>query len=66
MPVLQPADLWKESQRWFSYGPELMWLHDRNSRESVLGPTHEEVVTDIFRNTVTSYKYPVHHHNSTH
>lgn len=56
MPVLQPADLWKESKRWFSYGPELMRLHDRNSRESVLGPTHEEVVTDIFRNTVTSYK----------
>ena len=56
MPVLQPADLWKESKRWFSYGPELMRLHDRNNRESVLGPTHEEVVTDIFRNTVTSYK----------
>lgn len=56
MPVLQPADLWKESKRWFSYGPELMRLYDRNNRESVLGPTHEEVVTDIFRNTVTSYK----------
>ena len=56
MPVLQPADLWKESKIWFSYGPELMRLHDRNNRESVLGPTHEEVVTDIFRNTVTSYK----------
>ena len=56
MPVLQPADLWKESKRWFSYGPELMRLPDRNNRESVLGPTHEEVVTDIFRNTVTSYK----------
>ena len=56
MPVLQPADLWKESKRWFSYGPELMRLNDRNARDFVLGPTHEEVITDIFRNTVTSYK----------
>lgn len=56
MPVLQPADLWKESGRWFSYGAELMRLHDRSNRDFVLGPTHEEVITDIFRNVVTSYK----------
>ncbi|CAM3091949.1 proline--tRNA ligase [Streptobacillus felis] len=56
MPVLQPADLWQESGRWFSYGAELMRLHDRNNRDFVLGPTHEEVIVDLFRNTVTSYK----------
>ncbi|WP_073507926.1 proline--tRNA ligase [Streptobacillus notomytis] len=56
MPVLQPADLWQESGRWFSYGAELMRLHDRNNRDFVLGPTHEEVIVDIFRNTITSYK----------
>ncbi|WP_064581283.1 proline--tRNA ligase [Streptobacillus moniliformis] len=56
MPVLQPADLWQESGRWFSYGAELMRLHDRNNRDFVLGPTHEEVIVDLFRNIVTSYK----------
>ncbi|CAM3225309.1 proline--tRNA ligase [Streptobacillus ratti] len=56
MPVLQPADLWQESGRWFSYGAELMRLHDRNNRDFVLGPTHEEVIVDLFRNTITSYK----------
>ncbi len=56
MPVLQPASLWEESGRWFAYGPELMRLKDRNEREFALGPTHEEVVTDIVRNMVSSYK----------
>ena len=56
MPVLQPASLLEESERWFAYGPELMRLKDRSEREFALGPTHEEVVTDIVRNTVSSYK----------
>ena len=56
MPVLQPASLWEESGRWFAYGPELMRIKDRNEREFALGPTHEEVVTDIVRNMVSSYK----------
>lgn len=56
MPVLQPASLWEESGRWFAYGPELMRLQDRNDRQFALGPTHEEVVTDIVRNMVDSYK----------
>ncbi|MDO5088268.1 MAG: proline--tRNA ligase [Leptotrichiaceae bacterium] len=56
MPVLQPASLWEETGRWFAYGPELMRLKDRNEREFALGPTHEEVVTDIVRNMVDSYK----------
>ena len=56
MPVLQPADLWKESGRWVAYGPELMRMKDRHEREFALGPTHEEVVTDIVRNEISSYK----------
>lgn len=56
MPVLQPADLWMESKRWFSYGPELMRIKDRNNRDFTLGPTHEEVIVDIFRNMVSSHK----------
>ncbi len=56
MPVLQPADLWKESGRWIAYGPELMRMKDRHEREFALGPTHEEVVTDIIRNEISSYK----------
>ena len=56
MPVLQPASLWEESGRWFAYGSELMRMKDRNEREFALGPTHEEVVADIVRNTITSYK----------
>lgn len=56
MPVLQPASLWEESGRWFAYGAELMRMKDRNEREFALGPTHEEVITDIVRNTITSYK----------
>lgn len=56
MPVLQPSSLWEESGRWFAYGPELMRFKDRSEREFALGPTHEEVITDIVRNTVSSYK----------
>lgn len=56
MPIMQPADLWKESGRWNAYGPELMRFKDRNSRDFVLGPTHEEIITYIFREHVKSYK----------
>ena len=56
MPVMQTADLWKESGRWAAYGPELMRFKDRNNRDFVLGPTHEEVITHIFRETISSYK----------
>lgn len=56
LPVLQPADLWLESGRWMAYGPELMRLKDRHEREFALGPTHEEVITDIVRSEVNSYK----------
>ncbi|WP_432481971.1 proline--tRNA ligase [Morganella morganii] len=56
MPVVQPADLWLETGRWEQYGPELLRITDRGDRQFVLGPTHEEVVTDIIRNEVTSYK----------
>ena len=56
LPVLQPADLWKESGRWLAYGPELMRFKDRHDREFALGPTHEEVITDIIRNEINSYK----------
>ena len=56
MPVLQPADLWKESGRWIAYGPELMRMKDRHEREFALRPTHEEVVTHIVRNEINSYK----------
>ncbi|GAA0475085.1 MULTISPECIES: proline--tRNA ligase [Tatumella] len=56
MPVVQPADLWEESGRWEQYGPELLRINDRNERPFVLGPTHEEVVTDLIRNELSSYK----------
>ncbi|MFT4413599.1 proline--tRNA ligase [Fredinandcohnia humi] len=56
MPALTPAELWQESGRWYSYGPELMRLHDRHERDFVLGPTHEEVITAIVRDEVKSYK----------
>lgn len=56
MPVLQPASLWEESGRWFDYGSELMRLKDRSNRDFALGPTHEEVITDIIRNMLSSYK----------
>ncbi|MHC5280540.1 proline--tRNA ligase [Listeria kieliensis] len=56
LPALQPAELWQESGRWNDYGPELMRLKDRNSRDFVLGPTHEEVITDLVRDELKSYK----------
>lgn len=56
MPVVQPADLWLESGRWEQYGPELLRFVDRGERPFVLGPTHEEVITDLVRNEINSYK----------
>ncbi|MCV2885023.1 proline--tRNA ligase [Aestuariibacter sp. AA17] len=56
MPVVQPADLWEESGRWEEYGPELLRIKDRHSRDFVLGPTHEEVITALVRNEISSYK----------
>ncbi|MCK4915760.1 MAG: proline--tRNA ligase [Candidatus Eisenbacteria sp.] len=56
MPVLCPSELWRETGRWDVYGKELWRVRDRNSREFALGPTHEEVVTDIVRNEVRSYR----------
>lgn len=56
MSALQPAELWQESGRWYAYGPELWRLKDRNEREFCLGPTHEEIFTDIVRNEVSSYR----------
>ena len=56
MPGIQPAELWQESGRWEQYGPELMRLTDRHNREFCLGPTHEEVITDLARNELNSYK----------
>ena len=56
MPVVQPAELWQESGRWEQYGPELLRIHDRHERDFCLGPTHEEVITELVRNEVKSYK----------
>jgi len=56
MPVIAPCELWRECGRWDVYGKELMRLEDRHGRMFVLGPTHEEVVTDIVRNEISSYK----------
>ena len=56
MPALQLAELWQESGRWYSYGPELMRLKDRHERDFALGATHEEVITSIVRDEVKSYK----------
>jgi len=56
MPVVQPSELWQESGRWEQYGPELARLHDRHGREFCLGPTHEEIVTELARNEIKSYK----------
>ena len=54
--AMQPKELWEESGRWYKYGPELMRFKDRHDREFCLGPTHEEVFTDLIRNEVKSYK----------
>ena len=56
MPTIQPAELWKESGRWSKYGPELLRFKDRHDREFVYGPTHEEVITEIARRELRSYK----------
>jgi len=56
MPSIQPAELWKESERWEEYGPELLRIKDRGDREFCYGPTHEEVITDYIRNEINSYK----------
>ena len=56
MPAIQPAELWQESGRWEEYGPELLRLKDRHDREFCVGPTHEEVITELARNEITSYK----------
>lgn len=56
MSAICPAELWKESGRWYAYGPEMFRLKDRNEREFCLGPTHEEVFTDIIRSEVDSYR----------
>lgn len=56
MPIMQPAELWKESGRWDVYGAELFRLKDRHNREFCLGPTHEEIITDLIRGEVRSYK----------
>ena len=56
MPAVQPAELWQESGRWDKYGPLLLRMHDRNAREFCFGPTHEEVITDVARRELRSYK----------
>ncbi len=56
MPAVQPAELWQESGRWTQYGPELLRITDRHDRQFCFGPTHEEVVTDVVRRAVTSYR----------
>ena len=56
MPVVQPAELWIETGRWQKMGDEMMRMHDRHEREFCLGPTHEEVITDLFRREVHSYR----------
>ena len=56
MPAVQPAELWIESGRWDQYGPELLRLQDRHHREFCFGPTHEEIITDLARNELKSYK----------
>ncbi len=56
MPMVQPADLWKESGRWDHFGGELLRFKDRNGRDYCLGPTHEEVITDLVRDEVRSYR----------
>ncbi len=56
MPVVQPADLWEESGRWEKFGPELLRIKDRHERPFLLGPTHEEVITELVRKEISSYK----------
>jgi prolyl-tRNA synthetase len=56
MPAVQPAELWQESGRWEQYGPELLRLRDRHQREFCFGPTHEEIITELARNELRSYR----------
>ncbi|MGH8211163.1 MAG: proline--tRNA ligase, partial [Steroidobacteraceae bacterium] len=56
MPVVQPAELWQESGRWTEYGPELLRIKDRHQRDFIAGPTHEEVIIDIVRRELKSYR----------
>ena len=56
MPAIQPSDLWKESERWEEFGPQMLKIKDRHDKEFCFGPTHEEVITDIIRKEVNSYK----------
>ena len=56
MPAVQPAELWQESGRWSQYGPELLRMKDRHERDFCFGPTHEEIITDLARNELRSYK----------
>ena len=56
MPMVQPKELWEETNRWEKMGPELLRIQDRHKRDFCLGPTHEEVITDLIRNNVKSYK----------
>lgn len=56
LPAVQPAELWQESGRWEYYGPELLRLRDRHQRDFCIGPTHEEVITDLIRNEIHSYR----------
>lgn len=56
LPMVQPAELWQESGRWEFYGKELLRFHDRHEREYCLGPTHEEVITDLVRNDIKTYR----------
>ena len=61
MPAVQPAELWQESGRWQKYGPELLRIKDRHDRDFCVGPTHEEVITDVARREIRSYRQlPVH------
>ena len=56
MPAVQPAELWQETGRWVQFGPQMLKIHDRHGREFCFGPTHEEVVTDVVRREVKSYR----------
>jgi prolyl-tRNA synthetase len=56
MPAVQPAELWQESERWEQYGPELLRLKDRHERDYCFGPTHEEIISDLIRHEIRSYK----------
>ena len=56
LPSIQPAELWRETGRWDQFGPELLRLKDRHQRDFCIGPTHEEVIADIFRREIKSYK----------